>query len=100
MRVAKQYSFAAALTAISCFAQIEEQARAILEKKCVQCHGAVVTSGLDLRTREAILKGGARGPAAVPGDTTRSLLYLAAARSGPLKMPPGDGALSETELDT
>jgi len=49
---------------------------AILKQKCLQCHGeAVQMSGLDLRTREAMLKGGERGPAVVPGNAEASLLY-------------------------
>jgi hypothetical protein len=48
----------------------------ILKQKCIQCHGeAVQMSGLDLRTLEAMLKGGERGPAIVPGNAEASLLY-------------------------
>jgi hypothetical protein len=48
----------------------------ILKQKCIQCHGeAVQMSGLDLRTLETMLKGGARGPAIVPGNAEASLLY-------------------------
>lgn len=46
-------------------------------------------AGLDLRTREAILKGGTRGPALVPGDPSKSLLYQALLGKGALQMPPG-----------
>jgi mono/diheme cytochrome c family protein len=49
---------------------------AILKQKCSQCHGeAVQMAGLDLRTRDSILKGGASGPAIVPGDAEASRLY-------------------------
>ncbi len=48
----------------------------ILKQKCFQCHGeALQMSGLDLRTREAILKGGEKGPAVVPGKPDESRLY-------------------------
>ncbi|MFN0122351.1 MAG: DUF1553 domain-containing protein [Blastocatellia bacterium] len=59
------------------FAQsVARQATLILEQKCGQCHGASAQmSGLDLRTRENILRGGASGPAIVPGDAAASLLY-------------------------
>jgi hypothetical protein len=54
----------------------EEQVFSILKQKCLQCHGeAVQMSGLDLRTREAMLKGGESGPAIAPGDAEASRLY-------------------------
>src|SRR5204863_4870407 len=38
-------------------------------QRCYQCHGETLQmSKLDLRTRAAMLKGGASGPAIVPGD--------------------------------
>ena len=49
-------------------------------------------SGLDLRQRESILKGGKRGPAIVPGKPADSLLYKAVMREGDLQMPPGKKA--------
>jgi len=76
----------------------EEAARAVLQAKCVSCHGTAKMSGLDLRTREAMIKGGARGAAVVPGKAAESLLYKAAAGLGELKMPPGKQALSEPEV--
>jgi mono/diheme cytochrome c family protein len=49
---------------------------AILKEKCSQCHGeAVQMGGLDLRTRDSILKGGESGPAIVVGDAKTSRLY-------------------------
>ena len=50
--------------------------RSIFENSCWKCHGATVQlSRLDLRTREAALKGGARGGAIVPGKAEESRLY-------------------------
>jgi hypothetical protein len=47
----------------------------ILEAKCNQCHGARRRGGkLDMRTREAMLKGGNTGPALEPGNPDKSLL--------------------------
>src|SRR5262249_55533424 len=74
------------------------QARAVLEKHCLACHGAAKMSGLDLRSRTAMLKGGGRGAALVPGDASASLLYAAAAQMGDLKMPPGKPPLPAAEL--
>ena len=75
-----------------------QSARGILSANCVVCHGDARMSDLDLRERESILKGGARGPAIVPGKAAESLLYKAVKREGELKMPPGDAALSPSEI--
>ena len=64
-------------------------ALAVLEKNCISCHGAAQMSGLDMRQREGLLKGGKRGPAVVPQHPEKSLLYLSAAHQGDLKMPLG-----------
>jgi Protein of unknown function (DUF1553)/Protein of unknown function (DUF1549)/Planctomycete cytochrome C len=48
----------------------------IIEKRCLSCHGeAVRMSDLDLRSRESALRGGAHGPAVVPGNAEQSRLY-------------------------
>ena len=48
---------------------------AILGAKCLPCHGRRrQEAGLDLRTREDLLKGGKSGPAIVPGKPEESLL--------------------------
>ncbi len=47
----------------------------ILLLRCAACHGRQVQeAGLDLRTRQAILKGGKSGPAMVPGKPNDSLI--------------------------
>ena len=74
-------------------------ARQILDAKCLSCHGETAMSGLDLRTPSTIAKGGTRGPAIVPGDAAGSLLYQAIAHAGPIKMPPGNKALTPAEID-
>jgi hypothetical protein len=56
-------------------------------------------SGLDVRDRATILKGGKRGAAIVPGNADQSLLYKAVRREGELQMPPGKTALSAAEID-
>jgi len=54
----------------------DKEAFSILKQKCIQCHGeSVQMAGLDLRTLEAMLKGGEKGPAIVPGNAEASLLY-------------------------
>jgi len=54
----------------------EEHIRPVLEKQCQGCHNSSVKQGgLDLTSREKMLRGGDRGPAVVPGDPGESLLY-------------------------
>jgi hypothetical protein len=55
-------------------------------------------SDLDVRERAALLKGGKRGPAIVPGKAEESLLYKAVRRDGELQMPPGKTALTPAEV--
>ena len=80
-------------------APLQESARKILQQNCVSCHGEQRMSGLDLRHRETMLKGGGKGPALVPGHAEESLLFLAASHEGELKMPPGKPRLSSPDLD-
>ena len=79
---------------------IAQAARMVLEKNCVSCHGISEMSGLDLREREAILKGGTRGPALVPGKAEESLLFLAASHdeSVEIRMPPSEDPLPAEHL--
>jgi hypothetical protein len=77
---------------------VEKAAKTLLDSKCVICHGAARMSDLDLRETAAILKGGKRGPAVVPGKAVDSLLYKAVRREGELQMPPGKAALSTAEV--
>ena len=86
---------------LACSAQVQGDAvaaQAILEKNCTACHGVARMSGLDLRSRAALLKGGTKGPAVVAGNPDASLLYRAAAQIGDLKMPPGKPPLSAADL--
>jgi hypothetical protein len=78
----------------------DDAARKLLGTQCVSCHGAAKMGGLDLRSREAMLLGGARGAAVVPGKASESLLMHAVERKGELAMPPGKKALSEAEVAT
>src|SRR5688500_1097132 len=78
----------------------ESAAKTVLETKCVSCHGDMRMSDLDLRQQAAILKGGKRGPAVVPGKAEESLLYKAVKREGELQMPPGKVGLTPSEITT
>jgi hypothetical protein len=61
------------------------------------CHGKDKESGLDLRTREGLLKGGSRGAAINPGDADESLLYRFVAGEEKPRMPLGE-ELSEYQI--
>jgi hypothetical protein len=77
--------------------RIARQAVAILQTRCVLCHGKDKESGLDLRTREGLLKGGSRGAAIKPGDADESLLYRFVAGEEKPRMPMGE-ELSEYQI--
>jgi mono/diheme cytochrome c family protein len=78
--------------------KLAHAASAVIEAKCLACHGESRMGGLDLRSREAALKGGARGLALVPGKATDSLLWKAVAGSGEISMPPGKSKLTAEEI--
>ncbi len=60
----------------------------VVEARCLSCHGAdIQLAALDLRTRESALRGGARGPALVPGNAEQSRLYRFVAGLEAVKMP-------------
>ena len=78
----------------------EARVRPLLAAKCVACHtGASAKGKLDLRTREALLKGGEQGPSVVPGNPDKSLLVQAVRYQGKLRMPLG-AKLSDAEVET
>jgi len=69
----------------------EKKIRPVLVENCYKCHSAQSgksKGSLTLDTREAVLKGGANGPAVVPGNPAKSLLLTALHQQGELKMPP------------
>ncbi|NOT60527.1 MAG: DUF1549 domain-containing protein, partial [Acidobacteria bacterium] len=79
-------------------ASLAQTAFAILEKNCLGCHGESRMSGLDLRSREAALKGGTRGASLVPAKSSESLLIKVLAGNDELKMPPGKKSLTADEI--
>lgn len=68
----------------------EEKVRPVLIDHCIKCHGESKTEGeLRLDSREALMRGGERGPAVVPGKAAQSLLILAIKGAhDDLEMPP------------
>ncbi len=78
---------------------LAQQARAILEQHCITCHGELQLSGLDLRQRKTLLRGGDRGPAVIAGAADASLLYRAVSHVGNLRMPPDKPALPPADRE-
>ena len=77
----------------------ESRVRPVLVANCYACHTATRLGGLELTSREALVKGGNSGSAIVPGKPDESLLMKAVSYSHPkLKMPPS-GRLRDRELE-
>lgn len=67
----------------------ESRIRPLLSRHCYTCHTALASGGLRLDSRLALLKGGGRGPAVVPGKPEESLLIRAVQyQDERVKMPP------------
>ena len=79
----------------------ELKVRPVLATDCLPCHGGKKTSsGLAVGSREAMLKGGDRGPAIVAGEPDKSLLIQAIRQThDEVKMPPKKRLSDETVAD-
>lgn len=81
----------------------EAKIRPVLVQHCYKCHstsGKKSEGGLLLDSRDAIRKGGDRGPAIVPGDTDKSILLDAILHTdADLKMPPKKDRLPKEVLN-
>ncbi|MBL8222015.1 MAG: DUF1549 domain-containing protein, partial [Bryobacterales bacterium] len=78
----------------------DKEVKPMLEARCVKCHGPAMQMGkLDLRNREAALKGGEKGPGLLPGNSAQSILFK---RVAGLEKPamPMDGKLTDAEVET
>lgn len=77
----------------------EARIRPVLVTHCYDCHADSAKSGLRVDSREALLKGGKRGPAIVPGKPEESLLLLSVRHTHEtLRMPKGGAKLQEKEI--
>src|SRR5262245_10719946 len=77
-------------------AGLETEAREILQRRCLSCHGPETkVAGLDLSGRESALRGGSKGPALQPGSATGSLLLERVLKG---QMPPA-ASLPASESD-
>ena len=78
----------------------ESKVRPLLATNCYQCHSEqakILYSNLRVDGRSALLNGGTRGPAIVPGDPNSSQL-IQAVRYETLEMPPA-GRLSHDQIE-
>src|SRR5690242_11652885 len=79
----------------------QKQVRPVLVKHCYRCHSAnakKLKGELRLDTRQGVLRGGASGPAVVPGEPAKSLLLKAVKHAGGVKAMPPDRKLSDAEI--
>src|SRR5260370_18412364 len=68
-----------------------------MPQSCCPCHAGGGMGNRRVDPREALLTGGRRGPAIVPGDPEKSLLVEAVRQTGDLKMPL-NGKLDEQQI--
>ena len=77
----------------------EKRVRPVLAERCYACHTNSKLGGLQLDSRDAILKGGKSGPAIVPGKPGESLLIKAVNQTDPrLKMPMTGPKLTDDQI--
>jgi hypothetical protein len=77
----------------------DSKVRPILSSNCYACHTNSKLGGLRVDSREALLKGGGRGPAIVPGQADKSLLIKAVRQTDEnLKMPMGGNKLADPDI--
>jgi mono/diheme cytochrome c family protein len=76
----------------------ETRVRPLLASNCYACHTNSKLGGLRLDSHEAVIKGGASGPAIVPGAPDDSLMIQAVRHTHKrLKMPPA-GKLNDAQI--
>lgn len=80
--------------------RFETEVAPFLNDNCLACHCKTTTKGgLNLETRELMLKGGDTGAALVPGDALKSLLFSAATHvDSDTAMPPRDNKAKAKNL--
>ena len=77
----------------------------IFDANCARCHGGPNhRGGLNMDTRDALLKGGHDGAVIVPGDASASLLVKLIRHEGPpsdpMPMPPNKPKISDGDIAT
>ncbi|RLS79774.1 MAG: DUF1553 domain-containing protein [Planctomycetota bacterium] len=80
--------------------QFETHVRPILDEHCLKCHGSTKQwASLRLDSRDAILKGGDSGPAAVAGEPNESLLIRAVRHDDENLKMPQDDKLTDAQIE-
>ena len=80
--------------------QFETHVRPILDEHCLKCHGSTKQwASLRLDSRDAILKGGDSGPAAVAGEPDESLLIRAVRHDDENLKMPQDDKLTDAQIE-
>lgn len=80
----------------------EQKILPVLQDKCFNCHqtGRKMKGGLAVDSHAALLTGGETGPALVPGDAAKSLLYIAMTYADrDMQMPPREQLSSAVLAD-
>jgi hypothetical protein len=78
----------------------ESRIRPVLVERCLDCHsGDEPESGLNLSSRELMLRGGELGTAVLPGKAAESLLISAIKHDEFVKMPPKEKLSALTVAD-
>ena len=76
----------------------EKHIRPLLVQHCYECHGERSDGGLQLNSREGLLRGGDSGAALIPGDLNASLLIEAVRyKNRDFQMPP-QGKLESAQI--
>ncbi len=77
----------------------ETRIRPVLAVSCFGCHSNAPMADLRVDSLDAMVKGGSRGPAIIPGDPENSLLIQVVKHTaGSLKMPLGGDKLKDSEI--
>ena len=85
---------------LSAEASFKEKILPLFDRNCLVCHGSTVQrAGLDLRSQESVLRGGANGPVILPGNAQQSRLYQLITHQKEPAMPMG-GKLGGEEIAT
>lgn len=80
----------------------EQKILPVLQNKCFECHqtGRKTKGGLALDSQATLMKGGETGPALIPGDAAKSLLYISMTYADDdLQMPPREQLSSAVLAD-
>lgn len=77
--------------------RFESEVLPVFQANCLVCHGdGQRQKGLDLRSRDSVLKGGDSGPAIVPGSANESLLVQKVSSGA---MPVGGKKLADADIE-